>query len=105
MLTFDGADYVWVRDAATALAGTAGQFNVTWNDGVDLIPGAQYVPSGPANTAALTADAVYAAPPFSTKVNSVPSGIGALVFTDANGGGYTYYALADLAAALGCSVK
>ncbi len=104
-LTMDGVEYVWVRDAATALAGTAAQFNVTWANGVDLVTGQAYVPSGPADTSALAPAAIYAHPSFATTVNSAPAQLKTVVFTDANEGGYTYYRLSDLAAALGLTVK
>lgn len=105
VLTFSGEDYVWVRDVAAALAGTGARFSVTWDNGVKLVPGEDYAASGPADTSALTPASVYAVPPFSTTVKGANVGVDAIVFTDAAGGGYTFYNLADLAAALGFTVK
>ena len=100
-LTLDGVEYVWVREAATALNGTSKQFNVTWDKGVALVPGAAYVPAGPADTSALTGDVVYTHPTFPTTVNGQLAQLKTAVFTDGAKGGYTCYRLADLADALG----
>ncbi len=104
-LTIDGTEYVWVRDAAAALTGTSAQFNVTWNNGVALVPGQAYVPSGPADTSALTGGVVYVHPTFPTTLNGQLAQLKAVVFNDAAKGGYTCYRLTDLAAALGLTLK
>ncbi len=104
-LTIGGEDYVWIRDAAVALADTDARFNVTWKDGVDLVKGEKYVPAGAEDTSALTAKAPYAEPAFSTSVDGKAGELKAVVFTDAQGGGYTCYSLTDLAQALGVTVK
>ena len=103
-LTLDGTEYVWIRDAATALAGTSAQFNVTWDNGVALVPGQAYVPSGPADTSALTGDVVYVHPTFPTTLGGQLAQLKAVVFNDAAKGGYTCYRLADLASALGLTL-
>ena len=104
-LTLDGQEYVWVREAATALNGTAAQFNVTWDNGVALVPGTAYVPSGPADTSALTGEVVYTHPTFATTLGGQLAQLKAVVFTDAAKGGYTCYRLADLADALGLTLQ
>lgn len=104
-LTLDGEEFVWLRDAATALQGTAAQFNVTWSDGVALTSGAAYVPSGPADTSALTPGAVYTHPTFAVTLDGKPVQLKTRVFTDAGRGGYTCCRLSDLAAALGFTLQ
>lgn len=104
-ITVDGEAYAWVRDLATALAGTGAKFNVTWDGGVALVPGETYVPSGADTTAALTGDVRYAAPSYATSVKGAVVNLDAVVFTDANQGGYTFYKLSDLADVLGFTVK
>lgn len=104
-LTMDGVEYVWVRDAAVALGGTDAKFNVTWDGGVALVPGQDYVPNGPADTSALTGELVYVHPTFATTVGGKLAQLKAVVFTDAAKGGYTCYRLADLADALNVTVK
>ncbi len=101
----NGQDYVWVRDVAVALADTEAKFNVTWDNGVALVPGADYVPSGPENTGDIGDFVLYRSPFFATSVNGKVVNLDAVVFTDAQGGGYTFYKLTDLADALGFSVK
>ncbi len=95
-----GQDYVWIRDAATALAGAGIKLGVAWDGGVELVPGQDYAPSGPVSTAALSGDTRYAAPSFPTKVNGQVVNLDALVFTDSAQGGYTFYKLSDLAQVL-----
>lgn len=104
-LTMDGQEYIWIRDAATALNGTSKQFNVTWNNGVAITTGQGYVPSGPADTSKLTAGTVYTHTPFATTVNGSLAQLKAVFFTDSAKGGYTFYRLADLASALGVTLK
>lgn len=94
----DGQTYVWVREAASALNGTAAQFDVTWQDGVTLVARQAY--SG-GKDFALNATDYRSVPNFVTTLGDGDAQMKAILFTDANGGGYTYYKLSELAKALG----
>lgn len=94
-------NYVRVRDIAALLNGTAAQFEVSWDGAVNLIPGEAYTPVGGELELPFHGDRsfVYASAP--TKIWGTPNLMSAIVLTDDNGGGYTYYKLRDLGQALG----
>lgn len=97
-------NYVKVRDLALALNGTKAQFSVEWNGAVDLVAGAAYTPDGSENATPFSGERTYSVPTNPTNVNGSASSLGAIFLTDDNGGGYTYYKLRDLGAALGFTV-
>ena len=93
-----GETYVWIRDLAAALNGTAAQFNVTWDNGVTLTPGQAY--EAGAALEPLTGDSFRTVPSFLTTLNGGTAQVKAILFNGVNGG-YTYYKLSELAQALG----
>lgn len=93
-----GETYVWIRDLAAALNGTAAQFNVSWDNGVTLTPGQAY--DAGAAVEPLTGGSFRTVPSFITTLNGGTAQVKAILFTGA-GGGYTYYKLSELAQALG----
>ncbi len=97
-------NYVKVRDVAQVLNGTAAQFAVEWNGGVDLTPGQAYVPNGSELTTPYSGDRTYQSATALTQVNGAVADLDAIVLHDDQGGGYTYYKLRDLGKALGFQV-
>lgn len=97
-------NYIKVRDLALALNGTAAQFDVDWNGAVNLLPGAAYRVNGSENQTPYSGERTYSIPSAGTNINGVASDLTAIVLTDDNGGGYTYYQLRDLGAHLNFEV-
>ena len=97
-------NYVKVRDLALALNGTAAQFNVDWDGAVNLVAGTAYVPNGSENSTPFSGNRSYKTPSSPTNVNGAVSDLQAIMLTDDNGGGYTYYQLRDLGRMLGFNV-
>ncbi len=95
-------NYIRARDLAALLNGTAAQFEVGWDQYVQLTSKTPY--TGSADKAPLTAEMPY------TDYSYDPTFVdGKAVFMDAiqmeyGGGGYTYYKLRDLAQALDFNV-
>ncbi len=97
-------NYVKVRDVAYILNGTAAQFSVNWDGAVDLIPGQGYESDGSEMSTPFSGERPYTPATAPTQVNAQDAALDAIVLTDDNGGGYTYYKLRDLGAALGFTV-
>lgn len=94
-------NYVKLRDVAYALNGTCAQFAVEWDGSVNIIPGAAYTPNGTEMAVSFTGEQPYLRNPTPVRINGGDADLDALVLTDAGGGGYTYFKLRDLGAALG----
>ena len=98
-------NYVRVRDLASLLDGTQASFGVSWqNHMVRLDRGAAYddaqtapVPFSGART--------YRGDAAKTLVDGRETALDSLTLYDEEGGGYTYYKLRDLGAALGFNVR
>ena len=97
-------NYVKVRDLALALNETAAQFNVDWDGAVLLQTGTAYTPNGSENSTPFSGERAYKAPNSPTSVNGETSDLQAIMLTDDEGGGYTYYQLRDLGRKLGFNV-
>lgn len=97
-------NYVKLRDLALALRGTSARFEVGWSGAVDLTLGEVYTPNGTEDQTPWTGDRAYAPYTGKTKVNGAEVKLDAIVLRDDQGGGYTYYKLRDLGAALGFGV-
>ncbi len=97
-------NYIKVRDLASALNGTAAQFNVLWDGAVNLASGQRYQATGDEMHTPFTGNRTYTVPQAQTKVNGTPTALDAILLTDDAGGGYTYYKLRDLGSALGFHV-
>ena len=98
-------NYVKVRDLALALNDTAAQFSVNWNGTVNLVTGASYTPNGSENSTPFSGARAYKTPASSTNINGTAIVLQAIVLTDDNGGGYTYYQLRDLGRKLDFNVS
>ena len=99
-----GTNYVRLVDLAVALRGTAGQFNVGYDEALDrvnLTAGEAY--EGPAAVAPFHSEMEYTALTTPTYVDGVAKELEAIRFEYQNGG-YTYYKLRDLGEALGFNV-
>ena len=98
-------NYVKVRDVALALDGTAAQFNVGYNGGVDLETGKPYTTrNGQENNTPYSGNQPFKAATSYTYVNGDVADLTAFVITDQSGNGSTYYKLRDLGETLGFSV-
>ncbi len=97
-------NYVKLRDLALLLNGTAAQFAVVWDGEVIVATGKAYIPNGTEGKTPFTGERPYTDVTGPTKVNGQGVQLSAFVLTDDQGGGYTYYKLRDLGAALGFNV-
>lgn len=101
-------NYVRVRDFARIMnQRTAQRFNVTWNGArgaVDIVRGEDYVPDGSELSTPFSGRRVYETPELVTLVDGEAVSLETFTLTDDAGGGYTYYKLRDLGAALGFTV-
>lgn len=98
-------NYVKLRDVAYAMNGTAAQFNVDWDGDVLIVPHSAYVPNGSEMNTPFTGDRAYTKATSATKVNGTAVPFSAILLTDNQGGGYTYYKLRDLGQVLGFDVS
>lgn len=94
-------NYVMLRNVASALSGTDAHFLVDYDGAVQLRRGEDNsgVASAPftdEQSAVLTTPVTY--------IDGALSALDAIILTDENGGGYTYYKLRDLGNALGFNV-
>ncbi len=94
-------EYVKLRDVASVLNGTSAQFNVTWDGGVNLVPGEAYIPNGSEMQTPFSGERTFSYPTTDTKVAGQVVDLDAIVLTDDQGGGFTYYPLSLLGLALG----
>lgn len=97
-------NYVKLRDLAMLLSGTDAQFDVGWDASVAVTSGKAYTPNGTELTTPFSGERTYSDAAAPTKVNGQDAQLSAFVLTDDQGGGYTYYKLRDLGAALGFTV-
>ncbi len=97
-------NYVKLRDLAMLLSGTDAQFDVGWDGTVAITTGKAYTPNGTELQTPFSGERTYADAAAATKVDGQSADLSAFVLTDDAGGGYTYYKLRDLGAALGFHV-
>lgn len=97
-------NYVRVRDIAALVNGTSAQFNVTWDNCVNLICGEAYEANGSEFNVPFSGNQPFTYASEPTKRYESPVIMSAIVLTDANGGGYTYYKLRDLGQTLNFKV-
>lgn len=99
-------NYAKLRDVASVLDGTPAQFEVNWSEteGVSAVTGRAYTKNGSEMHTPYTGDRAYVKGAETTWVNGKAVALDAIVLTDDYGGGYTYYKLRDLGAALGFTV-
>lgn len=94
-------NYVKLRDVAQVLNGTAVQFQIGWKGAVNIETGKSYTSNGSEMKTPFTGDRPYSTATASTNIDGVPADLEAIVLTDDQGGGHTYYRLRDLGTALG----
>ena len=97
-------NYIKLRDLADILNGTAAQFEVGWNGDITITTGEAYTPNGSEHNTPFSGQRAYEQSAAKTLLNGVAADLDAIVLTDDTGGGYTYYKLRDLGAALGITV-
>lgn len=100
----NATNYVRLRDLALYLNGTAAQFAVDWDGDVRITTQAAYTPNGSELSLPFYGERTYQVGDDTTIVDGRRAGLAAIVLTDDNGGGYTYYQLRDLGRALGFNV-
>lgn len=98
-------NYVKLRDIAYVLNGTQSQFSVTWNGAIQVVTGQSYFPDGSEMSAPFSGNQYYQNGTAPMTINGTNSFLSSIILTDSNGGGYTYYKLADLGSALGFDVS
>lgn len=98
-------NYINLRDLARRLADTPARFQVTWDQATGSIlieTGVEYQASSSGSSP--SGDQLYQMNTAQILINGQPAELEAILITDKNGGGYTYYKLRDLGAALGFKV-
>lgn len=98
-------NYVRLRDLAKIMNWSDAPFNVTWDGAVNIVTKTAYEPNGSEFSVPFFGDQPYTIPTAPTKVDGVIADLDAIVLTDAQGGGYTYYKLRDLGQALNFDVS
>ncbi len=97
-------NYIRLRDLAYYLNGTPAQFEVGWNWMVSITAKLPYTPNGSELTTPFTGDREFDTVDSDTLLNGSPVLLSAILLTDDDGGGYTYYKLRDLGMALNFNV-
>ena len=100
----NATNYVKLRDVAHVLNGTPAQFSVGWDGSISVTTGQPYTDTGAEMTTPYSGDRVYQTGSGSVLVDGKAANLEAIVLTDDDGGGYTYFKLRDLGAALGFTV-
>ncbi len=96
-------NYIKVRDLAYVLNGSKAQFGVVWDGtAINLTPGVPYAANGTERMTLYSGAQPYTIPTTATYVRGKPSELKAIALMD---GGFTYYRLRDLGAALGFNVS
>ena len=98
-------NYVRLRDIASVLNGTNAQFSVDWDGSVVITPGEPYAANGTEMQASFSGDRRYRKADAATKIYGETIPFTAILLTDDQGGGYTYYKLRDLGKVLNFNVS
>ena len=100
-------NYIKLRDLGHILNGTKAQFNVGYSKetGITVTTGQAYQGNGSEMNTPFSGDRAYAGGGQSVQINGKAVELTAFVLTDDAGGGYTYFKLRDLGAALGFNVS
>ena len=101
----NSTNYVKLRDLAHVLNGTAAQFSVGYDGAISLTTGQPYEDTGSEMTTPFSGDRAYTGGGQSVKINGQAVELTAINLLDDNGGGYNYFKLRDLGAALGFNVS
>ena len=97
-------NYVRLRDIASLLNGTNAQFGVDWDGNVIIVPDEAYKPNGTEMQAPFSGDRRYQKADAKTVIYGESIPFTAILLTDDQGGGYTYYKLRDLGKVLNFNV-
>ena len=97
-------NYVRLRDIASLLNGTNAQFGVDWDGNVIIVPDEAYKPNGTEMQAPFSGDRRYQKSDAKTVIYGESIPFTAILLTDDQGGGYTYYKLRDLGKVLNFNV-
>lgn len=97
-------NYIKLRDLADILNGSAAQFEVGWDGNVTITTKTAYTKNGSEQNTPFSGNRAYKEVTAQTMVNGKAADLAAFTLTDDAGGGYTYYKLRDLGAALGFKV-
>ena len=102
----NGSNYVKLRDVAHVLNGTAAQFSVGYSAeaGITVTSGQAYQDNGSEMNTPFSGDRAYTGGGQSVQVNGKAVTMTAITLLDDSGGGYNYFKLRDLGAALGFNV-
>ena len=103
----NGTNYVKLRDVAHVLNGTKAQFSVGYDNAsksIAITTGEAYADTGAEMTTPYSGDRTYQTGSGAVLVNGTPASLESIILTDDAGGGYTYFKLRDLGAALGFQV-
>ena len=98
-------NYVRLRDIASVLSGTSAQFSVDWDGSIVITPGAAYAANGTEMKPSFSGDRRYQKADAATKIYGETIPFTAILLTDDQGGGYTYYKLRDLGKVLNFNVS
>ena len=97
-------NYVRLRDIASLLNGTNAQFGVDWDGNVIIVPDEAYKTNGTELQAPFSGDRRYQKADAKTVIYGESIPFTAILLTDDQGGGYTYYKLRDLGKVLNFNV-
>ena len=97
-------NYVRLRDIASLLNGTNAQFGVDWDGNVIIVPDEAYKPNGTEMRSPFSGDRRYQKADAKTVIYGESIPFTAILLTDNQGGGYTYYKLRDLGKVLNFNV-
>ena len=102
----NGTNYVKLRDMAHVLNGTAAQFSVGYSAeaGITVTSGQAYQDNGSEMSTPFSGDRAYTGGGQSVQINGKAVEMTAINLLDDQGGGYNYFKLRDLGAALGFNV-
>lgn len=100
-------NFVRIRDIAALMNGTAAQFDVGWSqetNEVGLTSKTPYVPKGSELKTPFSGNRVYQRSTAPIRIDGATANLEGILLTDDAGGGYTYFKLRDVGAALGFNV-
>ena len=103
----NGTNYVKLRDMAQVLNGTKAQFSVGYDNAtksISAITGQAYTSTGTEMTTPFSGDRAYTGGAQPIQVDGKAVNMTAITLLDDAGGGYNYFKLRDLGAALGFNV-
>ena len=102
----NGTNYIKLRDMAYVLNGTKAQFSVGYDNATKTISvaGGAYEANGAEMTTPYSGDRAYTGGTQTIQVNGEAVDMTAITLLDDAGGGYNYFKLRDLGAALGFNV-